>query len=302
MVRVQVLGRNLFLLIAASVGIASAYGQALIPINTEALEARSWIARRELDTGDLNTALKHAQEIQQLCQQAAAGRRIDEDPHLATALGAAFEVQAQSLDKLHQKTEAVQLLQNAIAKWAGTSIEARLQKNLNLLTLTGKPLPVIRSTEWIGSHAPPNKAALPGKVVLVFFWAHWCPDCKAEAPVLERLAAKLEPRGLVVIAPTARYGYTPRNENAPPAEEKAFIEQVFSRFYSAIPQVSVPLDNSNFERFGASTTPTLVLTDRRGIVRLYHPGYMDEAALESAIDHLLTPAPQTGRTVHSASR
>jgi thioredoxin-related protein len=44
------------------------------------------------------------------------------------------------------------------------------------------------------------------------------------------------------------------------------------------------LDSSNFERFGVSTTPTLVIADKRGIVRLYHPGYLDEKSLRAAIE------------------
>ncbi len=47
----------------------------------------------------------------------------------------------------------------------------------------------------------------------------------------------------------------------------------------------------NFERFGVSTTPTIVLIDRRGIVRLYHPGVIEEADLRAAIEPLLTAAP-----------
>ena len=38
--------------------------------------------------------------------------------------------------------------------------------------------------------------------------------------------------------------------------------------------MSVPLSEQNFKNYGASTTPTLVLVDRQGIVRLYHPGAM----------------------------
>jgi thioredoxin-related protein len=47
------------------------------------------------------------------------------------------------------------------------------------------------------------------------------------------------------------------------------------------------VDSSNFERFGVSTTPTLVIADRRGVVRLYHPGYLDEKSLRAAIEAVL---------------
>ena len=130
-------------------------------------------------------------------------------------------------------------------------------------------------------------SALRGKVVMLFFWAHWCPDCKAEAPVLAKVAAEFEPKGLVVVAPTELYGYTPSDEHASPVAEKAFIVQVFDRFYASIPKVQVPLDSGNFQRFGASTTPTLVLVDRKGVVRLYHPGTMDEASLRAAVQSLI---------------
>jgi hypothetical protein len=36
----------------------------------------------------------------------------------------------------------------------------------------------------------------------------------------------------------------------------------------------VPVSEENHRNWGACTTPTLVLVDRRGIVRMYHPGKM----------------------------
>jgi peroxiredoxin len=40
---------------------------------------------------------------------------------------------------------------------------------------------------------------LRGRVVVVNFWATWCPPCVAEMPSLERLHKQLSPRGLVVL-------------------------------------------------------------------------------------------------------
>jgi hypothetical protein len=38
--------------------------------------------------------------------------------------------------------------------------------------------------------------------------------------------------------------------------------------------MAVPVSEENFKSWGCSTTPTLALIDRGGVVRLYHPGRM----------------------------
>jgi thioredoxin-related protein len=43
----------------------------------------------------------------------------------------------------------------------------------------------------------------------------------------------------------------------------------------------------NFLRFGVSTTPTLILVDGAGMVRLYHPGVLSYQELVTQIEPLL---------------
>lgn len=253
----------------------------------EALYALAWVARGELASGNTAQATKEAKDIEQVSQTSLGTRKLDAEPYLPLALGSAYEIEAQALADQHQRAQALQLLRAAQVKWRGTSLDDRLQKNINLLTLDGRPMPLLKQTQWIGSK--PSSTDLRGKALLLFFWAHWCVDCKAESPVIAKLAAEFEPKGLVVIAPTRLYGYTADDENASPAKETAFVEKVYQKYYGAIPQARVPLDSGNFQRFGASTTPTIVLVDRHGIVRLYHPGVMDEASLRAAIEGILAP-------------
>jgi hypothetical protein len=94
--------------------------------------------------------------------------------------------------------------------------------------------------------------------------------------------------GLAIIAPTQRYGYTVRRTlPAAPDEERRHIEQVRDTSYPFLRNEPVPVSETNHTIYGVSTVPTLVLVDRRGIVRLYHPGNMTEEELRAAIEPLL---------------
>jgi thiol-disulfide isomerase/thioredoxin len=252
----------------------------------EALLALGWAARGELAAREVDKANNTALEILQNAQLSLATRPIDAEPYLPLALGTAYEVQAEVLFVKGQRAAALQLMEKALVKWRDSSLGDRLQKNINLMTLQGRPMPLLHETEWIGKK-PAAPSAWHGKVVLLFFWAHWCADCKAEAPILARLGTELKAQGLVIVAPTRRYGYTADDDHAAAGKETPFITKVFETYYAQVPIEGIPLDKGNFQRFGVSTTPTIVLVDRHGIVRLYHPGLMTEEELRGAIEALL---------------
>jgi len=259
----------------------------------EAIEAFSWLARAALGIGSLDHAMDLSEQTRELVKKALAGRGIDSQPYLGLALGAALEVEATVMDRMGQKSEAVHLLETSLVTYRHTSLVARLQKNLNLLTLTGKPAPPIREHDLLfgATLAPPGRGTPAGdgarNVQLLFFWAHWCPDCKAQAPAIARLAASLGPKGLTVIAPTRLYGYAAGGADTTPEAERKYIQAIFDKYYSFIPGIVVPLDPVDFDVYGVSTTPTLVVVDRHGIVRLYHPGTLSEQDLRAAIMPLL---------------
>jgi hypothetical protein len=92
---------------------------------------------------------------------------------------------------------------------------------------------------------------------------------------------------LTIVAPTQRYGYTVKRAPAGPAAELAYIGQVRDEYYAFLRNEAVPVSEANHKLYGVSTTPTLVVLDRQGIVRLYHPGTMTAGELEAAITPLL---------------
>jgi thiol-disulfide isomerase/thioredoxin len=160
-------------------------------------------------------------------------------------------------------------------------MKMRIQKNLHLLSLEGKPAPAYATNEYLGAK-PPAIYELKGKAVLLFFWAHWCPDCKAMAPILAELQAAYKDQGFVVVGPTQRFGYVAKRAPADRETENKYIADIRKEIYGAV-DMTVPVSEESYAGYGTSTTPTLVLVGRDGKVTMYHPGQMTKAELEPEI-------------------
>jgi thiol-disulfide isomerase/thioredoxin len=244
------------------------------------------MARADLLSHQLDRADNYARQTETLSRQLLAKRSLDAEPHLPIALGAALEVQAQVLAARGETAQAVALLRRAVETYRNTSIRARLQKNLNVLGLAGQPAPPLKITSYLGPK-PVALSQLSGSPVLLFFWAHWCGDCKAEGPVIAQLSSEFGSRGLMLVAPTQLYGYAAQGEDAAPKDELPYIQGVWQHFYPGLHGAPVPVSKENFNLYGASTTPTLVLLDRAGRVALYHPGVMPYEDLRAAIEKVI---------------
>lgn len=258
---------------------------------SEVIEAVSWLGRGALAEGRLDAAEQYATEAQRLALEALGSRSIDADARLATAVGAAIEVQAQVLAGRGARSDAIVLLERELKTYRHSSIDKRIEKNIDLLTLEGHPAPALELTESLGAPLSGATAtALDGKVVVLFFWAHWCSDCKAQGPILATLYERYRDRGLAIVAPTQRFGYVAGGAAATPDEEIAYMRGVRDKFYPFLAGVPVPVSTANHERYGVSSTPTVVILDRQGIVRLYHPGQLTEQELDAQLRPLLTAA------------
>ena len=255
-------------------------------VTAEYIEAYSWLGRTALNAHEYDQAAAYAKQTKILAVEQLKQRPLDAEPHLPNALGAAIEVESQTLAARGQRSQAIAVLQRALRTYGSTSIRARLQKNLNLLSLEGKPAPALRAEQFLGSK-PPVLAQLKGSPVLLFFWAHWCGDCKAEAPIITQLRTEFAPQGLTVLGPTKLYGYTAQVEHASPSDELAYIDAVRHRFYGGLLDMPVPISKYNFDAYGASTTPTLVLLDRTGKVAMYHPGALPYEQLKAEIEKVV---------------
>ena len=244
-------------------------------VTPEAVEALSWMARGELAKKNVVQADKDAQETYRLALEQMKTYPLSRSSNLQIALGGAIEVEANVLVTRGQRAEAITYLSEQLKTYYATPLRPRIQKNINLLSLEGKRAPALE-----------HQTIPAGKPALLFFWAHWCSDCKYEIPILARIKAEFAPKGLAFIPLTEKFGYVAGGEDAPPEVEVRYIEQVRQQFYSGLIDAPALINEENFNRYGASTTPTFVLIDRNGLVKMYHPGGITYEELRPRVEAL----------------
>ena len=253
-----------------------------------AIEAFSWLGRGAVAAKKYDEALAYANRAYAIVEEQLRTRKLDDEARLPIALGAAIEVTALATAGQGGRSDAILYLRRELDTYKDTSIVERLNKNINLLSLEGTPAFPLDSSKWIGA-PPPSLAALKGKPVILYLWAHWCPDCKIQGPILESMLEKYQATGLTLIAPTKFYGYVAKRQPAGPDEELAYLTGIRNSVYPWMTTTPVPISDQIFSQYGVSTTPTLVLIDLAGNVSKYNPGRLSAEQLEPLIRVIVAP-------------
>jgi peroxiredoxin len=121
--------------------------------------------------------------------------------------------------------------------------------------------------------------ALRGEVVLVNFWATWCPPCRVEMPGFERVYRDKREQGFTIVAiSTDRTGTDPVRD---------FLAARELTFPAAMATTDVVREFG-----GVRALPTSFLIDRQGRIRHQVSGYFAEPALRLAADRLLREEPE----------
>lgn len=247
------------------------------------LVGMSWLARGALLLGDGEKADRYAAAVRSRCADSLArGSDLAKSHDVEIALGAAIEVATQRLQQARGKQAAAAYLSEELARFKGpVAFRSRLNKRLNMLTLVGSPAPELAIEDFIGER-PPTLASLRGKPVLLFVWAEWCGDCRAQEASLTQVQSRYEAMGLQIVALT-RY-YQPDSARV---REKAKVDSVWKADYRKLGAVPIVLSTASMERYGGSSTPTLVFIDRAGIVRRYTPTRLTEAEFDRTLSTLV---------------
>ena len=63
----------------------------------------------------------------------------------------------------------------------------------------GQQAPEIKARKWFNTQVAPSLAMLRGRIVVVEFWATWCPPCRKSIPHLNALHNRYKDKGVVIL-------------------------------------------------------------------------------------------------------
>jgi serine/threonine protein kinase/tetratricopeptide (TPR) repeat protein/thiol-disulfide isomerase/thioredoxin len=152
--------------------------------------------------------------------------------------------------------------------------------------LAGQPAPGFTLQDLNGQQV--SLSDFKGKVVLLDFWATWCPPCVEAIPHLEALHQKYTDAGLAVIG---------LNDEPNQTKVREFAK-------GRISYVALVNADRSFREYGIRVIPTLFYIDREGMVRYQESGFSEgkEKEIETRVRELLGSNPRAGADGGRVSR
>jgi cytochrome c biogenesis protein CcmG/thiol:disulfide interchange protein DsbE len=147
--------------------------------------------------------------------------------------------------------------------------------------LVGRPSPafegVIVAGDGVGDRI--SRQASLGRPVLLDFWASWCAPCRASIPIVSRLARAHAAAGLITVGVNIEWDRPVRH-----------VVLAHRSLGGAFPTLQDEAGRMQ-QAFGVTSIPTLVLIDRRGVVRRVEVGMPDEGRLDAQIREIAREVP-----------
>jgi thiol-disulfide isomerase/thioredoxin len=124
---------------------------------------------------------------------------------------------------------------------------------------TGRPAPSLVVPIATGGVA--DLSQLRGRVVLVNFWASWCPPCLTEMPSMNRLARAMGRRPFIVLAVNT-------------SDSLSWLQGYIRQTRPSFP-IGLDEGGRNMHAWGGMMVPASFLVDKLGHIRYSRVGPMD---------------------------
>jgi cytochrome c biogenesis protein CcmG, thiol:disulfide interchange protein DsbE len=119
-------------------------------------------------------------------------------------------------------------------------------------------------------------SSLQGKVILVNFWASWCPPCKAEMPAMESVFLKFKNQEFTILAVNATH------------QDALTAAYQFSQDQDLTFPILLDKDGSVNRLYEINSLPTSFFIDRDGMIQdVIIGGPMSEALLRIRVENLI---------------
>ena len=146
--------------------------------------------------------------------------------------------------------------------------------------LLGLPAPDFTLPVMTGGE-PGNRVKLSdmrGKAVVIDFWASWCAPCRAQAPIIERVAKRVEAKDVVVL------GIATSGDDWARAVEFAKSQGLrYTTLFDENDRVA--------NAFRVQVLPTLVVIDRSGVIASVRTRTVREEEIDQLVKDALASAP-----------
>lgn len=174
-------------------------------------------------------------------------------PAAAPALLAVLYAGALAKEEVKQISDAVEKLHDKTLK--NTLDQATMTPAERRAALKGKPL-VLAGKLLTGK--PFSTDSLKGKVILVHFWASWCPSCRDSLPAVKEIRGEYGAKGLVVVGVCCD-----REVGA----LRKFLAQNRDVNWPQLFDTARPGWHELARQCGVDGIPAMFLIDRKGVVR-----------------------------------
>lgn len=159
-----------------------------------------------------------------------------------------------------------------IDRFPKSSEAEKAREKLQGLGIVGTKAPALAVKEWIGGDAR-RVEDFQGQVLLLNFWAIWCPHCRNNLPKMDRLVDLFGSRGLHVL------GISRERSGYEADKIRQFIDSHPMRFPTGVDE-----ESKTSEAYAVPNVPCVVAIDRQGWVRWHgHPDYLTEQVIEALL-------------------